>query len=126
MLKFVQHMAKQSPDVVFGDGIERSRDSPEIRNFGRRLASEGMVLLKNEKELLPLKKLAKRTKVAIIGPSAKGHTISGGGAAQLKPTYVVTPYKGITTNAPEGFEFEYHVGTYCEFIAWPQPDSSNF
>lgn len=112
LLSFVQKMSRVNPDIVYGDGIERSRDSPEARKFCRKLAADSMVLLKNEGDLLPLRK-EKVKKVAIIGPNAKGRVISGGGSAALKPTYVVTPYQGILDNAPEGIEFQYSVGCYA-------------
>jgi beta-glucosidase len=111
LLKFVQKQAHRNPDVVFGDGKERSRDSPEGRALCRKIASEGIVLLKNSDELLPLtpKKLKK---IAVIGPNAKGTVISGGGSAALKPTYVITPWDGLVAGAPEGTELEYSLGCY--------------
>ncbi len=116
LLSFVQRQARRNPGVVFGDGVERTRDSPEIRSFGRRLASAGMVLLKNERGVLPLKPSSTRKRVAIIGPNAQACVISGGGSAQLSPTYVVTPYEGILANAPEGFDFIHTVGAYGAFL----------
>jgi beta-glucosidase len=83
MLKFVQKMAKRNPDVVYGDGEERSRDTPEMRAFGRKLASEGMVLLKNKSQVLPISGHSVK-KVAIVGPGVHGRVISGGGSAALK------------------------------------------
>jgi beta-glucosidase len=111
LLEFVQRQAKRNPDVVFGDGQERSRDSAETRKFTRRLAADGMVLLKNEGGVLPLA-FGSVKKVAIIGPNAKERIISGGGSAQLKASYVVSPYEGLVANAPEGIEFDYTVGCY--------------
>ncbi|KAI0693903.1 putative beta-glucosidase from glycoside hydrolase family GH3 [Cytidiella melzeri] len=112
LLEFVQRQARRNPDVVFGDGKERSRDSEETRQFSRQLAADGMVLLKNEGAVLPLKP-GKVKKVAIIGPNAKERVISGGGSAQLKASYVVTPYDGLISNAPEDIEFDYLVGCYA-------------
>ena len=45
-------------------------------------------------------------------PNMKERIVSGGGSAALKPSYVVIPYDGLVSNAPEGVEFEYEVGTY--------------
>lgn len=113
ILSFVQRQAKRNPEVVYGDGEERTRDSPEIRSFARKLAAGGLVLLKNENNVLPLKPSAGQAKkVAIIGPNAKERVISGGGSAALKASYVVTPFEGLTTNAPEGVQFDYEVGCY--------------
>lgn len=113
VLSFVQRQARRNPEVVYGDGQERTRDSPETRAFTRRLAAEGMVLLKNEGPILPLKaEKATTKKVSVIGPNAKERIISGGGSAQLKASYVVTPYEGLVNNAPEGVELSYEVGCY--------------
>ena len=113
ILSFVQRQARRNPAVVFGDGVERSRDSPEARAFARKLAAEGMVVLKNDAEVLPVK-AGKVKKVALIGPNVKDRVISGGGSAALKATYIITPYAGLVDNAPEGIEFKYEVGCYCE------------
>lgn len=111
LLTFVQQQARRNPEVVFGDGVERTRDSPENRAFCRNLAAEGMVLLKNHRDILPLA-ADKATRVAVIGPNAKEYVVSGGGSAALKPSYVMTPFEGITKNSPEGIRFTYHVGCY--------------
>ncbi|KIP12383.1 glycoside hydrolase family 3 protein [Phlebiopsis gigantea 11061_1 CR5-6] len=114
VLAFVQRLARRNPEVVYGDGKERTRDSPEARTLARRLAAEGMVLLKNEGPVLPVKPVeGKKVKVAIVGPNAKERIISGGGSAQLKPSYVVSPYEGILSNTPGGVEFSYEVGCYA-------------
>lgn len=66
VLEFAQRLARLSPDTVFGDGVEHeTKDTPEVKAFNRRLASEGMVLLKNSNSALPL---GKGLKVAVIGP----------------------------------------------------------
>ncbi|KAH9830943.1 putative beta-glucosidase from glycoside hydrolase family GH3 [Rhodofomes roseus] len=112
MLEFVQRQARRNPDVVYGDGVERTLDTPARRRFCRRLAAEGMVVLKNEGSVLPIKG-GRKVRVALIGPNMKERVVSGGGSAALKPSYVVTPHDGLVANAPEGVEFEYEVGTYA-------------
>ncbi|KII88806.1 glycoside hydrolase family 3 protein [Plicaturopsis crispa FD-325 SS-3] len=112
LLTFVQKMARINPDIVYGDGVERSRDSPEAREFCRKVAAEGIVLLKNEDALLPLTP-GKAKKLAVIGPNALERVISGGGSAALKPTYMVRPWDGLTKGAPEGIDIEYAVGCYA-------------
>jgi beta-glucosidase len=108
--RFVQKLAKLSPEIVFGDGVEHeSKPTPEMRAFARKLASEGMVLLRNVHDVLPIKQ---PTKVAVIGPNAKARVIAGGGSANLKPTYVVSPYEGLVANKPDGVAIEYTVGCY--------------
>jgi beta-glucosidase len=75
----------------------------------RKVASQAIVLLKNEGNLLPLQ-AGTLKKVAIIGPNAKARIISGGGSAALKPSYVVTPYDGIVNALPTGVEVLYGEG----------------
>ncbi|OBZ75489.1 putative beta-glucosidase K [Grifola frondosa] len=113
VLSFVQHQARRNPDVVYGDGKERTRDTEEGRRFCRKLATEGMVVLRNEHSVLPIKPAGKVKRVALIGPNLKERVISGGGSAALKAGYIVTPYEGIISNAPDGLEFSYEVGCYA-------------
>ena len=70
-----------------------------------------MVVLKNDQDVLPVKEGKVKT-VALIGPRVKERVISGGGSAALRPTYVITPFEGLTDNAPQGIEFKYEVGCY--------------
>ncbi|KAG6868996.1 hypothetical protein C0993_005654 [Termitomyces sp. T159_Od127] len=111
LLEFVQKQTRRNPETVYGDGVERSRDTPEGRQFCRNLAANGIVLLKNNNKLLPLD-TCRVKRLAIIGPNAKERIISGGGSAALKAIYVVTPFDGVTAGAPEGLSVEYEVGCY--------------
>lgn len=128
VVRFVQRLAQMSPEVVYGDGIERSREPDErIKSFGRRVAREGIVLLRNEGGVLPIeKKSGGVKKIAVIGPNAKGRVISGGGSAYLKATYVVSPWEGISAAAKErGIEVAHSVGCYgtSPFPPSVRPDS---
>lgn len=117
ILSYVQRCSRASPEVVWGDGVERDQDGEVLRRFNRKVASDGMVLLKNEGDVLPLEadKTGKRQKkIAVIGPNAKGRVISGGGSAYLRATYIVSPWAGLVNNAPEGVTFGYEVGCYGE------------
>lgn len=59
-------MARLSPKIVFGDQVEHeTKDTPEVKSFNRRVAAEGMVLLKNDRGVLPIKP---GQTVAVIGP----------------------------------------------------------
>ena len=115
MLTFIQHQARLNPEVVFGDGKERTRDSPEIRAFCRKLAANGVVLLKNRNDVLPISG-SQVKRIAVIGPNAKEKIISGGGSAALKASYVVTPFDGIREAAPENVKMDYAVGCYCQSL----------
>ncbi|KAJ7066458.1 glycoside hydrolase family 3 protein [Mycena amicta] len=112
LLSFVQRQAQRNPEVVYGDGIERTRDSPEMRKFCRKLAADSIVLLKNREKLLPFTPNNVK-KLAVIGPNATQAIISGGGSAALKPSYTVSPYEGLLSGAPEGVEIKYALGCYA-------------
>lgn len=77
---------------------EGTVDTKETSQALRKLAGDGIVLLKNEQEILPLKK---DKTVAVIGPNAKFAAVSGGGSASLLPYYAVTPYDGIAEQAKD-------------------------
>jgi beta-glucosidase len=60
----------------------------------RRLAEEGMVLLKNAGGLLPLN-AARLRSIAVIGPYAVEAMTGGGGSSHVIPLYSVDPVEGI-------------------------------
>ncbi|WZH42185.1 glycoside hydrolase superfamily [Fusarium acuminatum] len=86
---------------------ETTRDSPDDRALNRRLATEGVVLLKNASKLLPLQ-AQDCEDVAIIGPNAKLPAACGGGSANLRPYYTSSVFQGIQdqlhSNATVHFE----------------------
>ncbi|GAB4581500.1 MAG: glycoside hydrolase family 3 C-terminal domain-containing protein [Anaerolineales bacterium] len=62
-----------------------------------RVASEGMVLLKNN-GLLPLKN---PQQIAVIGRSAETPHFQGGGSSHINPTRVDMPFKELQSRAPD-------------------------
>ncbi|KAI0034360.1 beta-glucosidase [Vararia minispora EC-137] len=109
VLELVQRCAREAPEVLDSDGEERTRESEEDRMLMRKVASESIVLLRNDKGLLPLQ-AEKLKKVAIVGGNAKAFVLSGGGSAALKPSYFVSPYDGIANALPDGVEITYSEG----------------
>ncbi|KAJ7581226.1 beta-glucosidase [Mycena floridula] len=96
VLNMVQKCAKGAPEILDGDGIERTVESEEDKVLMRRVAREGIVLLKNDRNVLPLKPKEQNIKhIAILGPNAKATVLSGGGSAALKASYFISPYDGI-------------------------------
>ncbi|KAI0034128.1 glycoside hydrolase family 3 protein [Vararia minispora EC-137] len=93
------------------DGPEQGVDTPELRSLLRRAAADAVVLLKNDKGILPLKDSTKT--ITVIGPNAKQAFTSGGGSARLLETYQVSPLEGITSAANAiGAEVKYAVGAH--------------
>jgi beta-glucosidase len=86
---------------------EKSLNRPEDQALMRRAAAESVVLLKNEGDVLPLKK---NGSVLVIGPNAKIASYCGGGSASLAPYYTVSPFDGVTAKS-EG-EVKYVQGVY--------------
>jgi beta-glucosidase len=89
---------------------EMAVDRPEHRQVIRRAGAEGMVLLKNAGEALPIRAGADK-KLAVIGPNAAAARIMGGGSARVNVHYAVTPLQGIRARA--GGEFAIGVETGC-------------
>lgn len=70
-----------------------SRNTPEHQAIARQIAEEGIVLLKNQNNLLPLN-INKLKKVAVIGPNANKKMSMGGGSSEVLPPYEITPLEG--------------------------------
>ncbi|MHA1230232.1 MAG: glycoside hydrolase family 3 C-terminal domain-containing protein [Candidatus Helarchaeota archaeon] len=71
-----------------------SLNSPEHIEIAKKIASEGIVLLKNSKNLLPLD-INKIKTIAVIGPNANKKMAFGGGSSMIRAKYEITPLKGI-------------------------------
>lgn len=85
---------------------ERAFDNNETRStLCRQAAAEGMVLLRNNAQLLPLRTDAH---VLVVGEHAVRPSLSGGGSALLNPPYVSIPLDAIR-QATSG-KVEYHAG----------------
>jgi beta-glucosidase len=91
------------------DRPERAVDKPEHRALARQAAAEGMVLLKNEGNVLPLSTDQIKS-LAIIGPNARVARIMGGGSSHLTPHYAVTPFDGILNRVGDAVKIGFEVG----------------
>ncbi len=83
-------------------------DTPAQRAVTRKAADEGMVLLKNEGQVLPLE-LTKLRTIAVIGPNAATARVGGGGSGLVYNKDVVSPLDGIKHRAG-GVEVKYALG----------------
>lgn len=86
---------------------ERAEDKPQHGKIMREAAREAIVLLKNKKGLLPLKKVKS---IAVIGPNANVGQILGGGSSSVTPHYVVTPLEGIKNRAGKKIKVNFAPG----------------
>ena len=73
----------------------------------RRTAEEAVILLKNDKKLLPLEL---DTKVAVIGQNAVSIHSNGGGSAEIKALYEVTPLRALMNVGGGDVRFVYEPG----------------
>jgi beta-glucosidase len=76
---------------------------------GRKIAEEGIVLLKNKNNLLPID-LSKAKKIAVIGENAIKMMTVGGGSSSLKAKYEITPLEGIKQRMGSNVEILYARG----------------
>jgi beta-glucosidase len=85
--------------VMIGTGVldprpEGSLNTKAHQETSRRVAEEGMVLLKNEKDFLPLN-ASKIKSVAVIGENATRLQTYGGDSSRVKAFYEISPLAGI-------------------------------
>jgi beta-glucosidase len=76
----------------------------------RAIADQGIVLLRNESNVLPLNPTATQS-IAVIGPYAGAASTGGGGSSHVKPLYTVTPVAGITSAAGSHATVTYNDGS---------------
>lgn len=118
MLKFINWAIKSK--IPFEGPEKETNDTPETAARLRQYAEEGIVLLKNENNLLPLAKNSVKL-IAIIGPNAKNTAIHGGGSASVNAYHYDTPFLAIS--AKLGEEPTFTVGAHShKFI----PEMSRF
>ena len=85
--------------LIFRTNMNRNRPygkfvSPEHSQTALRIAEEGIVLLKNENNILPVAS-EKYTSIAVIGENAVKTLTLGGGSSSLKVKYEVSPLEGL-------------------------------
>lgn len=86
-----------------------SMNSPEHLAAARRIAGEGMVLLKNDGAVLPVN-LDKAGTIAVIGENAIKMMTVGGGSSSLKVKHEYTPLEGILAAVGDKAEVIYERG----------------
>lgn len=100
-LAFLTTMNKNKP---FGNIA-----SEEHRAIAKEIGEEGIVLLKNQKNVLPIN-IAKTKKIAVIGENAIKMMTVGGGSSSLKVKYETLPLDGIKARFGKDAEVTYARG----------------
>ncbi|KAF1360684.1 hypothetical protein EJ07DRAFT_155106 [Lizonia empirigonia] len=99
-------LGNQTPEAP-----EQSIDNVETRNLILQAGIEGLTLLKNENNVLPIKNAKK---IALIGPNVKRIIANGGGSAGLNPYYRTSPWDGMRSR----FDGELTFAQGCDSSKW--------
>lgn len=83
--------------------------SEEHIAVARKIGEEGIVLLQNKKNILPID-LNRTKKIAVIGENALKMMTVGGGSSSLKVQYECSPLDGIKRRMGDGIEISYARG----------------
>ncbi|MFD2034693.1 glycoside hydrolase family 3 C-terminal domain-containing protein [Belliella marina] len=82
--------------------------SPEHSEVARKVAQEGIVLLKNKNQFFPIP-VDKKIKIAVIGENASRSLVEGGGSSSLKAAYEISPLEGLKEKYGEEY-ITYSIG----------------
>ena len=115
VLQWTQRCARANADIVYSadtDEFTRPRTEADSKLL-RRAATEAITLLKNEDSILPLQPRPGSTlKVAVIGANAKARVATGGGSAQCRTSWCVSPWDALNEQNPGGLDLSYSLGCY--------------
>lgn len=89
---------------------EQAVNLPEHQNLIREAGAEGIVLLKNQDNILPLD-VSKVKKIALLGPLAKYAAAHGGGSASLNCHYKVSPWDAFEKRLGDKVQLSHSKGT---------------
>jgi len=89
-----------------------SFNTKEHQQTAQKVAEEGIVLLKNQNNILPL--TSKVKSIAVIGFNADRPQGLGGGSSQIKALYEVTALAGLKKQAAKGVKITYSPGYKIE------------
>ncbi len=98
--KWFRH--KYQPCLPLGENGTKISCSKEHIELSRRIAREGIILLKNDKELLPVNAKSANNKLVLIGKASEEYIKGGGGSGDVYTKYVRTLYQAFSAKAEEG------------------------
>lgn len=95
--KWARHLYQ--PVLPLGKDGRKVTGGPDHIALSRRAAAEGMVLLKNEKNVLPVKR---GTRVALFGKAGADYVKGGGGSGDVTVAYIRSLIEGMRIKEQEG------------------------
>ena len=100
--------------LIFRTTMNRQRtfgsfNSPEHSAAGLKIAEGGIVLLKNQNNLLPVD-LGKARNILVVGENATKRMTIGGGSSSLKAKYEISPLQGIQERVGDNAKVTYVPG----------------
>jgi beta-glucosidase len=101
--------------MLDGARLAGSYNDYEDKAAVRQVARESIVLLKNDKQVLPLDK-KKVKKLLVVGENANRRHAPGGGSAEIKALYEITPLLGLNMLLGGNCEITYKPGYYNEDV----------
>jgi beta-glucosidase len=99
---------------------------PSHFQLSKRIAQEGIVLLKNENNLLPLKKDQFKS-IAVIGDNATRKHSYGGGSSMIKAKYEISPLEGLKNKLGNAVQLNMAQGyERTTIFSWDEPIKDTF
>jgi len=95
--------------MIEGVNTKGEYNSKAHQQTAAKVAEEGIVLLKNENNTLPLNKNRVKS-IAVIGYNAERKQSMGGGSSQVRAFYEVTPLEGIKNHVGKKIRVTYAKG----------------
>jgi len=92
---------------------ETKLNSAENKQIALDVAKEGIVLLKNEKSILPIN-LNKIKSIAVIGPNSKIATTGGGGSSMVVPFQTVSPLEALQNKIGSKIKINFAQGSMLD------------
>ncbi len=99
-LGLFEHQFSPDPDLV---------NTKQHQLAAYKTAVEGIVLLKNNNNALPLN-LKSLKSIAVIGPNAAEARTGGGGSSMVSPVYSVSPLQALKNKLPESVKINFAQG----------------
>lgn len=99
-----------------------ARNTEEHRAAARKIAEQGVVLLKNQQDTLPLDQHQLRN-ILVMGPNANIAHGRGGGSSQVKSEYEITPLQGLRALLGDRVNIHYLVAADSDQV---QPIPADF